>query len=163
MKLKFLKTHLMKQLLFSSIVVFFSFSVCSQTNSFIYNKETIPLNSKIVEHYSNEFIQNLKENNVDLLLYLNYYVEFSYELKDISLKSKENSYKKVSDLIRLEKSLAPEYVKTNFNSFNILAYDLSLQNSQQVILAESGSYAFIIKSKEKFMIQFNEFRSQLLK
>ena len=68
-------------------VISFSFISKGDKDMFQYNGNTIFLSEKMIEHYSEEFILNLKHKNLELLLYLNFYSTNAFEVVINTLQS----------------------------------------------------------------------------
>lgn len=156
--------RIMNKITFLLLFVFgVSLNVSAQNNNFTYNGKPITLSNKLEEHYGAKYVSNLKSNNVDLLLYLNYFVDYSYSIEDVGEKVSNDTYKNISVLTKQVKSLAPDFVASNNKSFNILAYGIQLKPEQQVFKTGFGNNAIIVLPKKQFIANFNDYRDSLSK
>lgn len=143
------------------LMTFLAIKGFSQDKSFEYEGKTIELEDKMVEHFDVEYINFLRENNPDLLLYLNFFSTQSYRIEDIGIKKQENQFPSISSLTKKSKSNANNYISGNSDSFNILAYEVNLRDEQQVFVENNSSKAIIVLPKKVFMEKYNEYRTTL--
>ena len=158
-----MKKNSLKLTFLLSMLAFLSNNLVAQTESFSYHGKTVVLNEKIVNHYGNDYTQQLKDNNLDLLFYFNYFVENAYSIEDISMKINDSEVKDISNVVKSTKSMAPQFNPINHNSFNILAYEIQLLENQQVFKTGVGSNAIIVISKKAFLEKYNTYRNAFLK
>ncbi len=142
-------------------MIFFATKGFSQDKNFEYQGKTIELEDKMIEHFDLEYINFLKENNPDLLLYLNFFSTQSYRIEDIGIKKQENQFPSISSLTKKSKSNANNYISGNSDSFNILAYEVNLRDELQVFVETNSSKAIIVLPKKVFMEKYNEYRTTL--
>lgn len=158
-----MKKHTFRLLFLLSFIVFITNHIKAQTESFSYHGKTVVLNEKIINHFGNDYTQQLKDNNLDLLLYLNYFVENAYSIEDINIKINDSEVKDLSNVAKSSKSMAPQFNPANHNSFNILAFEIQLTENQQVFKTGVGTEAIIVKSKKMFLDKYNTYRDSFLK
>lgn len=142
-------------------MIFLATKGFSQDKNFEYQGKTIELEDKMIEHFDLEYINFLKENNPDLLLYLNFFSTQSYRIEDIGIKKQENQFPSISSLTKKSKSNANNYISGNSDSFNILAYEVNLRDELQVFVETNSSKAIIVLPKKVFMEKYNEYRTTL--
>ncbi|MCB9334796.1 MAG: hypothetical protein H6586_01490 [Flavobacteriales bacterium] len=133
----------------------------SQDKNFVYQGKTIELEDKMIEHFDAEYIGFLKENNIDLLLYLNFFSTQSYRIEDIGVKKQVNQFPSIFSLKKKSKSNANNYILGNSDSFNILAYEVNLKDEQQVFVESNSSKALIVLPKKVFMEKYNDYKNSL--
>lgn len=158
-----MKTHTSRLLFLLSFIVFITNHLKAQTESFSYHGKTVVLNEKIISHFGNDYTQQLKDNNIDLLFYLNYFVENAYSIEDVNIKINDSEVKDLSNVAKSSKSMSPQFNPANHNSFNILAYEIQLKEHQQVFKTGVGMEAIIVKSKKVFLDKYNTYRDSFLK
>lgn len=158
-----MKKNTFRLLFLLSFIVFITNHLKAQTENFSYHGKTVVLNEKIINHFGNDYTQQLKDNNPDLLFYLNYFVENAYSIEDVNIKINDSEVKDLSNVAKSSKSMAPQFNPANHNSFNILAYEIQLIENQQVFKIGAGTEAIIVKSKEMFLDKFNTYRDSFLK
>lgn len=150
----------MKKLL-TILFIVFTINAYSQSKSFNYQNKNIDLSQKITEHFDNDQINRLKENNENLLLYLNYFSTNSYQIEDLGIKNQEYKFTHLSNLKKKKKSKAKDYIKGDLDSFNILAYVIELKEEQQVFVDDNSSKAIIVMPKKEFFKKFNSYKESL--
>jgi hypothetical protein len=157
-----------------SFALFFNFTFFGQEDlsskeysdeafeTFVYNDQNIILNDKLVENFGFRKLNEIKQIDIDRLLYLNHFVEFSYSIRDIGIKALDLNYSNFSSCHKKPKSLALDFVPSNHSSFNILAYDILLRENQQVIITNNESEAIIVLCKKDYLAMYNNYRNHLL-
>lgn len=148
---------------FFFLIFFIGSSSFAQPEKFIYNGHSIELDKRVIEHYGLEYVTELKTNNPDLLLYLNYFVENAYRIEDIGEKAFNPEIQSIASLGKSEKSKAPAFNPSDLSSFNILAYIIQLTSEQQVFKVGSDSKAIIVLSKQYFLEKYNAYRNTIIK
>jgi hypothetical protein len=134
-----------------------------QKDSFTYEGKIIFISNKLIEHYSQEDLQNMKKNSKIDLLYQNYLVENSFIIKDFTGKNIKTLYPNLNTLEKLKGSLAPSFDKENLKSFNILAYALYPKQESQIYFTGKDNLAIVIFSKANFSKKFKQYKADLLK
>lgn len=142
-------------------VISFSFISKGDKDMFQYNGNTIFLSEKMIEHYSEEFILNLKHKNLELLLYLNFYSTNAFEVVNVGGKLPFLDLK-LKDFNKIEKSLAKDFDPDDINSFNILAYEIVLKDKNQFINVGNLEFAIKVLSKKDLIEKFNKYKASLL-
>lgn len=142
-------------------VISFSFISKEEKDMFQYNGNTVFLSEKMIEHYSEEFILNLKHKNVELLLYLNFYSTNAFEVVNVGEKLPFLDLK-LKDFNKIEKSLCKDFDPRDIQSFNILAYDIVLLDKQQFINVGNLEFAIKVLSKKDLIEKFNKYKASLL-
>jgi hypothetical protein len=134
----------------------------AQGDSFVYHNSRIELSPKLAEHFGDEYVQELKNKSVDILLNKNFRAEHGYSIVDIGEKANDEGVTLISKLTKFSKSQAPDF-NGRASTFNILAYDIKFSEEQQVILTGNGTEAILLPTKENFLLEFNTYKSELLK
>jgi hypothetical protein len=158
-----MKKNSLNLLLLLLVIAFFNSHLLAQNESFSYHGKTVFLNEKVINHFGNDYTQQLKDNNPDLLFYLNYFVENAYSIEDVNIKINDSEVKDLSNAAKSSKSMAPQFDPANHNSFNILAFEIQLTENQQVFKTGVGAEAIIVKSKKMFLDKYNTYRDSFLK
>jgi hypothetical protein len=131
--------------------------------TFEFHGNTIHLDQKMINYFGLTRINELKNSNEDYILYMNFYVQNAYEIKDIGIKSNEYQENDISKITKNVQANLIEFDPSNPSSFNILAYDIIVKDDIQVILTNHDNEAIIVSSKKKFLEKYNLYRDQLLK
>lgn len=140
----------------------------SQKDTLVINSIKISINDKIFSHFGATYVNNLKENNPDLLLYLNFYVEHSYVIKNIGEKAKEYQANEISKHYIKSKKMSEVQVENNSSDFNVayfnpFSYNIKLLDEKQVFPIGSDGFALVFYSKAEFIEMFNSYRKQFYK
>jgi len=140
-----------------------SFNLISQVekNIFNYKGKEILLSQKMIEHYSEEFILNLKHKNVELLLYLNFNSTNAFEVVSVGAKLPYLDLK-LKDFTKIKKSLTMDFNPDDINSFNILSYEIVLKDKSQFINVGNAEYAIKVLSEKELIEKFNKYKANLL-
>ncbi|MEI7594262.1 MAG: hypothetical protein WCK02_00840 [Bacteroidota bacterium] len=136
-------------------------SLNSERKSFIYNNTAITFSEKILTIYDQTYIENLRNNDPDLLLYLNYFSENSFRIIDIDEKINDPLMKSIQDYTKVDKSKASPYNPKDLSSFNILAYNISLSENNQYIRTGNNSFVIEVLTKGEFLKKFNTYKEQI--
>lgn len=146
----------MRYLLLLALSVCICITVNGQEkSSFVYHGTKIELSKKMLNAYSLEHLQKMEDANPDLLLYLNYFVDHSYELMDRSTFQKPLS--NVSEL-GLSKKFEQKYELQN--DFEILKYNLILKEEAQYFEIDAKQMVHVLPQKT-VMANFNEYKNTL--
>ena len=139
-----------------------SFNLISQVenNVFNYKGKEISLSQNVTEHYSEEFVLNLKQKDIELLLYLNYFSINAFKVVSVGDKLPFLDLK-LKDFQKYEKSLAKDFKPDDINSFNLLAYEIRIKDKSQFINVGNSEFAIKIISKKEFIESFNDYKSNL--
>ena len=114
----------------------------------------ITANSKIIEVYGEKEVANLSDNRIN---YLNYYLDNSYEIREIS-KQKDDKFTLLSDLL-LESKTATEFIlDTDVNNINILKYKIKRANKLRTTYRlDNTNKVLVFYSNEEFTENFNNY------
>lgn len=144
------------------VLCFISTTAFSQSENFSYQGTTIEINQKMLDHYGQDYIQNLKSKNPDLLLYLNFYSTHAYKVEHLGEKLNASNIPSFN-LKKLDRSNASDYDPLHPEQFNVLAYSPTLKENQQVFKTGNGDQGIVLLSKKSFLKAFNEYKSSFLK
>ena len=138
-----------KQLYFIFILSILPFAYTSaqefsKSDMHIPNQEKI--NPLVEDFYGKEQYQILLEENPGLLLYKHCLITYGYQIKDIGAKANLVSYPLLSEKKRM--------CKNSSNNDNLLCYDLSVKDVQQIFII-NGSKALIVIPKAELLKIYN--------
>lgn len=134
---------------------------------FIYAQE-IKVDNRIVEAFPAEYVNYLRTNNPDQLLFLNYFLDNSWYIDYLpheklsgikSLKSLENSDNlSVSEISQIVTDSERK------KEFNILKYKIERNPKGETIYKiNNAGLVMIIYDNDKIMQGFNQYRNQFIK
>lgn len=155
--------HYLKSIFSFFLFLFLGNTSFAQSEKFDYNGHSIEISKKVIEHFGSDYIADIKVNNKDHLLYLNYFSENSYIIEDLGIKASNSEIKEISSLNKTEKSKATAFNPSDISSFNILAYQIQPLSEQQVFKIVNSSKAIVVLPKSRFLEKFNTYRNALLK
>jgi len=155
--------HYLKPIFVIFLFIVFGNVSFAQSEKFDYNGHSIEISKKVIEHFGSDYIADIKVNNKDHLLYLNYFAENTYIIEDLGIKASSSDIKNISSLNKLAKSKASDFDASDISSFNIFAYGIQPLTEQQVFKIEGSSNAIVVFSKTRFLKDYNAYRNALLK
>jgi hypothetical protein len=138
------------------IIIFGQYSF-AQNHKLIFNNKEILLDDRLVNHFDFGYLEKLKSESPNLLVYLNFYVKNSYKIIDAGEKAKKDNYKLLSEYSLTSKNTQEIQRSNNLDNFNILSYEVNLLDSQQVISLEQNNLVLIIDSKQEFLEKYNKY------
>jgi len=114
----------------------------------------ITANSKIIEVYGEKEVANLSDNRIS---YLNYYLDNSYEIREIS-KEKDEKFTLLSDLLLESKTANKFILDTDVNNINILKYNIKRANKLRTTYRlDNTNKVLVFYSNEEFTENFNNY------
>jgi len=112
----------------------------------------ITVDSRIIEFYGEKEIDNLSENRIN---YLNYYLDNSYEIKEITEENNEK-IELLSDLLLDSKNNNKFILDTDVNNINILKYNIRRDNKLRTAYRfDNTNKVLVFYSNEEFTNNFN--------
>lgn len=114
----------------------------------------ITANSKIIEVYGKKEVANLSDNRIS---YLNYYVDNSYKIREISFEKNEK-FTLLSDLLLESKTTNKFILDTDVNNINILKYNIRRDNKLRTTYRlDNTNKVLVFYSNEEFTENFNNY------
>jgi len=114
----------------------------------------ITADSKIIEVYGEKEVANLSDNRIN---YLNYYLDNSYEIREIS-KEKDEKFTLLSDLLLESKTDNKFILDTDINNINILKYNIKRANKLKTTYRlDNTNKVLVFYSNEEFTENFNNY------
>jgi hypothetical protein len=126
-----------------------------EKTDFVYFGTKVELSKKLLNAYSVDHLQQLEDSNPDLLLYLNYFVDHSYELMD-----RQSFQKPLANISALTLSKKFDQKFNLPNEFEILKYDLILKPEAQYFEIDSKRMV-MVKPQKLFIDNFNQYKNKL--
>jgi hypothetical protein len=114
----------------------------------------ITANSKIIEVYGEKEVSNLSDNRIN---YLNYYLDNSYKIREISFEKNEK-FTLLSDLLLESKTTNKFILDTDVNNINILKYNIRRDNKLRTAYRlDNTNKVLVFYSNEEFTENFNNY------
>lgn len=130
------------------ILIIAAFLICYQI---MLGQSITKPDPRITQRFGYEYVDFLLKNNPDLIIYYNYYLDYSYYLTDIP------EGKAVSDIPILR------YINNqsiDLGNFNVLLCDVKRFYDQPSYYRIDNKQLLIFYSEKEFMKAFNEYRKQ---
>tara|TARA_B100001996_G_C18136798_1_gene391378 strand:- start:81 stop:503 length:423 start_codon:yes stop_codon:yes gene_type:complete len=129
------------------LLLFFSLTIKTQ----------IKVDSRIVDVYGEEYVNEVLINTPNKIQHLNYFLNNSYELKKLDLiESKKIPL--ISKYLRVFKHKEKNNYVPDLNNFNILMYDAPRdKNFKKVYRLDNTDYVIVFYSVEEFFRKMNNY------
>ncbi len=115
------------------------------------------IDSRISDAYGQQYANELSDNNLNRLNYLNYFLDHSYEFKTIKYDSNEK-FPKISEFIKVQKNKDIKPYKFDLNHFNVLMYSLERDRKlRKTYRVDDSDLVIIFYSEDEFIMKMNEY------
>lgn len=112
---------------------------------------------RLFDCFEKAYIELLKSNNPDLIVYYNFYLDNSYFIAELPAE-KSNSAK----IEKLKFQDKFKNSKTNISELNILKYDVKrFYDEYSFYSIGTTNKVVVFYSEKEFMIKYNEYRNSL--